>query len=293
MKNLTLSFFIFLITAISFGQDFSIKGVLVDSISEKPLAFANIYLLGTNTGTTSDENGLFELKVFKIPKFLRFGYVGYKIKDIDYTERQPDTIKLIRQNEQLDEVFLASPKFEESVKIKAAKSRDNIGISNTNNGESPSVLLRYFKKPSKLVESPAFLSHAEFFLFKGMNSDKRDYIFRIRIMSVSEDNKPGYDLIENKTLTGKPGSKISIDLKDERVLISENGFFIGVEGLQIAQNYIRTREFPQKNNNPKTMKMYGPSFKGVESDGPVYYYSGGEWKKLNMPVPAMNIIITN
>ncbi|WP_295178785.1 carboxypeptidase-like regulatory domain-containing protein [uncultured Christiangramia sp.] len=287
-------FIAFLIIAISSNaQNEMIDGVMADSVTKEPLSFVNIYVLNTSQGTTSNENGYFQLKEPNAGQNLRFGYVGYDSKDITYVKKQLDTIFLSRNKEQLNEVVVQAPLQDKTIKIKASKSKDRLGISNSGDDEGARMFLRYFAKPLELKDEAAYLKSAEIFLFKGIGSVKRDYIFRIRIMSLTEDAEPGYDLIDNITLTGRPGSKVRIDLEDERILIPGNGFLIGVEGLQINQNYIRTTKLLLENGKYKDFKKYGPTFKAVESKDPVYYLSRGEWKKMKMPVPAMNLIITN
>jgi len=275
------------------AQNEMIDGVVADSVTKEPLPFVNIYILNTSQGTTSNENGYFQLKEPNAGQNLRFGYVGYDSKDITYVKKQMDTIFLSQNKEQLNEVVVQAPLQDKTIKIKASKSKDKLGISNSGDDEGARIFLRYFAKPSELKDEAAYLKSAEIFLFKGIGSVKRDYIFRIRIMSLTEDAEPGYDLIDNITLIGRPGAKVSVDLEDERILIPENGFLIGVEGLQIDQNYIRTTKLLLENGKYKDLKKYGPTFKAVESKDPVYYLSRGEWKKMKMPVPAMNLIITN
>ncbi len=275
------------------AQSEMIDGVVADSVSKEPLPFVNIYVLNTSQGTTSNENGYFQLKEPNAGQNLRFGYVGYDSKDITYVKKQMDTIFLSQNKEQLNEVIVQAPLQDKTIRIKASKSKDRLGISNSGDDEGARIFLRYFPKPSELKDEPAYLKSAEIFLFKGIGSVKRDYIFRIRIMSLTEDSEPGYDLIDNIIVTGRPGSKVRVDLEDERILIPENGFLIGVEGLQIDQNYIRTAKLLLENGKYMDLKKYGPTFKAVESKVPVYYLSRGEWKKMKMPVPAMNLVITN
>ena len=285
---------VLLIIAISSNaQNEIINGVVADSVTKEALAFANIYVLNTTLGTTSNENGYFQLKEPNTGQSIRFGYVGYDSKDITYVKKQLDTIFLSSNKEELNEVLVQAPSQDKTIKINSSKSKGKLGISNSGDDEGARIFLRYFPKPSEFKDKAAYLNSAEFFLFKGIGSVKRNYIFRIRIMRLTEDDEPGYDLIDNFTLTGRPGSKILVDLEQERILIPENGFLIGVEGLQIDQNYIRTSKLLLENGKYKELKRYGPTFKAVESKDPVYYLSRGEWKKMQMPVPAMNLIITN
>lgn len=282
-----------IITISSNAQTRMIEGVVADSVTREPLVYANIYVLNTSIGTTSDEQGYFQLREPAIDQNLRFGYVGYDYKDITFKKQKLDTIYLSPNNEELKEVVLQVPTGKKRLRIKASKSGQKLGISNSGNDEGARIFLRYFAKPEKFQNEEAYLNSAEFFLFKGIGSINRDYIFRVRIMSITSDGEPGYDLIDNIILQGKPGSKIKTDFRQEQIRIPREGFLIGVEGLQIDQNYTGTTRLVLENGDLQDVKRYGPTFKAVESRDPVYYLSRGEWKKLNMPVPAMNLIITN
>ena len=65
----------------STGQTTAIKGQLKDAYSNEAIPFANIIIYNTNTGTTSDENGQFELTNLT-PGFvqLQISSLGYKTK---------------------------------------------------------------------------------------------------------------------------------------------------------------------------------------------------------------------
>ena len=289
-------FYLFLLVSIFEikAQDSKVSGVVVDSLTNQPLEYVNIYLLDTPRGTTSNESGVFQFEGLNTSKVLRFGYVGFKTKDIDFSKEKIDTIRLVRANEQLSEVIVESPKLQKKVKVNGSKGRNNVGVSYMNNGENSGILVRYFEKPTELAEETAYLNAAEFTLFKDLNVEKKDFVFRIRVMSVAEDGLPGYDLLDNRLLKGKPGSKVKIDLSDEHLVISDKGIFVGIEGLQIPENHISTIEVPDVGGSSKMMKTYGPNFKAVKTDQPVYYYSGGDWRKMSRsPVPAINLVITN
>ncbi len=61
-----------------------LKGIVIDSITGKPLMYANIYILHKNMGTVTNENGRFAIDTAGLTKndTLRFGYLGYKTKKV-------------------------------------------------------------------------------------------------------------------------------------------------------------------------------------------------------------------
>ncbi len=84
MKNIqkVLTFvFICLLSASSLAQG-KITGTVIDGEFNEPLAFANVLVKGTTTGTTSDFDGKYELELDEGTYTLVFSYVGYNTKEI-------------------------------------------------------------------------------------------------------------------------------------------------------------------------------------------------------------------
>lgn len=73
--------FLFVISMflVVFGQSSArkINGIVVDTETELPLIGVNIFVPGSQIGTTSDQDGYFEITVPEDAKFLQFEYVGY------------------------------------------------------------------------------------------------------------------------------------------------------------------------------------------------------------------------
>lgn len=57
-----LSIVFILISIIVSSQDYKIKGLIVDSETEKTIEYVNIGISNKGVGTVSNENGLFSLK---------------------------------------------------------------------------------------------------------------------------------------------------------------------------------------------------------------------------------------
>ncbi len=77
MKNLILLLLITCHSVIAFGQ--VIRGQVLDKETNKPVDYASVYIDGTFLGTTTDENGEFELDVTKyIGRTLYISAVGYR-----------------------------------------------------------------------------------------------------------------------------------------------------------------------------------------------------------------------
>ena len=64
----------------SFGQEY-VQGVVISEDQKgrlKPVSFANVYWLGTNYGTTTDSNGVFNLAIHSSSRKLVTSFVGYQ-----------------------------------------------------------------------------------------------------------------------------------------------------------------------------------------------------------------------
>ncbi len=81
MKKTTLLLLLFVFaTTISSGQQFTIKGKVVDSKTEKPLPFVNITADDEKTGTATDIDGSFTLTLKPGQHQLNFSFIGYEKK---------------------------------------------------------------------------------------------------------------------------------------------------------------------------------------------------------------------
>lgn len=107
MKKIT-SLILALFTISSFAQ---IKGKITDS-KGKPLSFVSIYLDKTVTGTTSNDNGFYELSLKKTGDYtVVFQFLGYKtLKKTVSISRFPFEMNVVLQDEQvmLDEITVST-----------------------------------------------------------------------------------------------------------------------------------------------------------------------------------------
>lgn len=77
------------------GQNSSVKGLLLDSSTEEPLAFANVAIKGTTIGTVSNLEGKYNISNIKAGNYtLQFSYVGYKSAEKEITILSGQTLEL-------------------------------------------------------------------------------------------------------------------------------------------------------------------------------------------------------
>ncbi|GAB5401097.1 MAG: TonB-dependent receptor [Aureisphaera sp.] len=84
MKNLLLLFILCFSVSVTAQQTGSIVGKLTDKdYNNEPLSFANVIIKGTNTGTTSDFDGLYALENVAVGTYtIQYSFVGYETVEI-------------------------------------------------------------------------------------------------------------------------------------------------------------------------------------------------------------------
>ena len=95
-----------LIPASLFGQS-TIRGIVLDSLTQEPLPLATVYVNGTTQGTTTDNDGRFELKDVSFPATVVFSFVGYKTQALDLTRTPGNLTILLKTNDELPEVVVS------------------------------------------------------------------------------------------------------------------------------------------------------------------------------------------
>ncbi|MFI1771135.1 carboxypeptidase-like regulatory domain-containing protein [Thalassobellus citreus] len=137
MKKITL-LLLFISATISYAQNTgSVSGKLTDKeYNNEPLAFANVLIKGTTTGTTSDFDGLYTFENLNPGAYtLVFSFVGYETQEIPVT-------------------IVAGKATELNVSMNAsAASLDEVVVTTTTSRETETALLLEQKKASVIKES--------------------------------------------------------------------------------------------------------------------------------------------
>jgi hypothetical protein len=94
-SKLILSIIMLLLCQLSFSQKGTIKGTLTDiEMNNEPLPFANVIVKGSNVGTTTDENGKYELSVPIGNQVITFSFLGYETIEVPVTIKQNEVVVL-------------------------------------------------------------------------------------------------------------------------------------------------------------------------------------------------------
>ena len=112
--KLFLNICILFFTVHSFSQT-TIKGKITDE-SGLSLPGANVVVLGTTNGVTSDFDGIFTLTTEKSPSFkIRISYIGFKDQTIEITNINQNLNIILTEGNALDEVVIAASRTPERV----------------------------------------------------------------------------------------------------------------------------------------------------------------------------------
>ena len=96
-SKLIFSFILLLLCQLSFSQKGIVKGILTDKdMNNESLPFANVIVKGSTLGTTTDENGKFELNVPVGNQIITLSFIGYETIEVPVTVKANEVITINR-----------------------------------------------------------------------------------------------------------------------------------------------------------------------------------------------------
>ena len=263
--------FLLLLTTLSLSAQ--IKGVVLDSISGKPIAYVNIWVENENIGTTSEENGTFSLDI-KEEKNIVFSALGYDTK--------------ILKSSEIEKVSLYPKVYEmPEVVIEVSKATNKIKISNYNKnkinlyygaGKQPTIIARKIEANDDIKKHP-FLKEIKFLSLCQIKKAK----IILRFFEIDTNGKPSIDYLEkNIVLNIKKGKNNNkINLEEYKIRIPENGIFIAFEWMIIEENkYMYEYTVEEEDNKVKNYDglNYQPVIGTIPSEKQTSWtYSKGKW----------------
>jgi hypothetical protein len=100
----SLLFGLFLLSHLFMSAQEVVSGRVLDADTKEPLAFVPFVIEGTRTGTTSDIDGRFSLRVPQLPVVLKASYVGHEPLTFTVADPRPLTVLLHAGNTELHAV---------------------------------------------------------------------------------------------------------------------------------------------------------------------------------------------
>ncbi len=89
------------------AQQIDLKGKVIDAQTNEALMGVNVYINGTNKGTTTDITGKYLLKNVPVNSIVVFDYTGYKTKQFP-ANKVPKIVKMTSKPDQLDKVVVTA-----------------------------------------------------------------------------------------------------------------------------------------------------------------------------------------
>ncbi len=262
-----------LFSSLQFGYG-QTKVLIVDNQTEKPVPYVNIWVLNTEIGTTSNQEGVFEIPDSGTHKTMVFSAVGYETLKISSASIQK-SVRLSPKAIQLDEIVLRAK--QDSIELKIGSYKNSKIKNHYFSGLQPNIRARYFPY-QKAYDSTPFLKRLKICVPSAVDKAK----FIIRLYSKNKDGGPGA-LIYGQNIFGYASKMFwntRIDLSEYNILFPEEGLFIAMEWLAIPENLY---EYPVgRKKNQKMQQAYAPAigtvFSKTNDNG--WIFSQGKWSKI-------------
>lgn len=290
MKPLTVLFLFF--TTLVFAQT---KGIVVDE-NKKPIPYVSIWVENENIGTTSEENGQFEIHVSDKDKNLIFSSLGFEKKIIKTAEAKEVVLKPTAYD--LKEVIVSNRKQTKEIEIGQTKSSILQAFDN-----GPRIDAKFF--PYKLsYNKTRFIKQISILTDSSIDNAS----IKIHLYSVDASGFPGEELLDKDFIVPiKKGIlKQKIDVSDFNLILPKTGIFVAYEKLLIANNRIEKKITDPNTKITKSQISYAPFvlYNFIEREFS-YTFSGGKWNrqvseksgdsslKMRVYEPVINLKLTN
>ena len=132
MKHFLLTFmFLSSVLFSALAQERTITGTVLSGEDDSPLPGVNVLVKGTSTGSITDIDGNFSIKVDETAKTMVFSFIGFQSQEVEIGSRSVFNISLASDAEQLQEVVITALGFEQSA--------DNLGSTSSQIDGSPII----------------------------------------------------------------------------------------------------------------------------------------------------------
>ena len=252
-----------LLTLVTFGysQTGIIKGAATDALTNEPIIFANVVLVGTTIGTNTDEVGNYQFTDLEPGVYdVQISYIGYQT--LTQTEQQvqnnrPTTVNFLLEldTETLDEVTIKADAFKKPVE--SPVSLRTIGVTEIKRRPGGN------RDISRVIQSlPGVTSTASFrndlIIRGGSPNENRFYLDDVEVPNINHFATQG--------ASGGPAGIINVDF------IREVDFYSGAFPANRGNSLSSVFQFKQKdgrNDRLGATATVGATDIGISLEGPI------------------------
>jgi hypothetical protein len=225
MKNLFIS--ILLLQSLVSNSQTRCKGLLIDSISNQPIEFANIGIVGKGIGTVTNEKGEYDFIVpdSLIKEKIRVSIIGYKTRSYQSKSFSLlNRILLTQEATHLNEVAVAAKKSKTKLLgNEATGSGVSVGFNKNNLGAEMAIKLN-IKHPK---------THIKKFMIKINSCGTEKAMFRFNVYNLDSKGYPKDNILKQNIII-EPSEKtglITFDLMPYEIFVDED-VFIAIEWIK-------------------------------------------------------------
>jgi hypothetical protein len=282
-KRLLWVFILFGFSAFS-----QIKGIVVDE-NDMPIPYVNIWVENENIGTTSEEDGSFNIDTNDKNKNLFFSIIGFEKKTVKANQASKVVLQPITN--ELDEVVIFNKKETKEIQIGIV---ENTIFQAFDNG--PKNDIKFFPYNPKYNKTK-YIKQVKI----ATDSKIETATIKLHFFAVDENGFPGSELLKKDLIvTIKNGGKSTkIDVSDFNLIMPKKGIFVGFEKLMIENNKLERTSIDRNTNLTVTQKLYYPFvlYNYVQNHVGFTFLSG-KWirnddNKTARYEPAISLILTN
>lgn len=305
MKASSVFTIIILISSAFFGYSQNkYSGRIISSEDKSPIPFANIWILGSRIGTTTNENGAFTLNTPQLPEYSKFAIssIGYYDTTIIVQDKNTE-IKLRPKNYILSEIVVVNTK-RKTLIINKIKPDNNYLVTGILYSDGTPTMYGVFFPYKKEYNETKYISQLKI-RYNTVSGGKINLrVYRFDTVKCKPINEIVHEniLVNFKKSTPIVHKDVVIELSKYNLQFPTDGLFIAIEYLIIPENEFIAKFSKDKNGELVDKKYFGPNI-CIYNDTTnfSYEFKGGIWEvmkfkyrnKLYTTRPLMSLKLTD
>ncbi len=247
---------------ISFSLSAQIKGVVKDSISGKPIAYAAVLYENSKIGVNTDENGNFELPKNDVIQNIQISNLGYNSKTI--LKRNDLIISLSPKTYELKEVVVEAKQNTKQIELGKLKT-GNVSFSNSGTANLWGSFFPYTLRniTFKFIKEVKFIT----------KSRKTNSKIKFRLFTLNSTTNEVTNLLDEEIIiTCEKGKQIhTVNLTSYNLVFPTEGLMVAFENLVIEENKFEYTESVKGQKEKMNVVKYEPSIVGYNDEEPNVY----------------------